>query len=297
MNIFDLRGPDFLFVYAVLTAVAVFVTALLRRVVDGAGVPLESPQRLVSDPYLIAQLRGGSVETLRVAAMSLIDRDLIEHRDGTMKTKKGVEPRHARRPIERDVLRVLTDGSDADALKKLEPSCEPYEERLRALKLIPDDAIQTRRTILFAVMYVLLGGVAATKIFIGLNRGKPVLFLVVFAVVSAIVLYKVATPRRTRHGDNLLADIQRLFVGLKTRANILQRGGATAELALLAAVFGMAAVPPTLFTYGSFLFPEPRPTSSSLSSSGCGSSSSSCGGSSCSSGCGGGGCGGCGGGD
>lgn len=297
MNIFELRGPDFLFVYAALTAVAAFVTALLRRLVDGAGVPLESPQQLVSDPYLIAQLRGGSVEALRVAAMSLIDRDLIEHRDGTMKTKRGVEPKHARRKIEQDVLRVLEGGSDAEALKKLEPSCEPYEERLRALKLIPDDAINTRRTILFAVMFFLLGGIAATKIFIGLSRGRPVLFLIIFAAVSAIVLYKVATPRRTRHGDNLLADVQRLFVGLRTRANILQRGGATAELALLAAVFGLAAVPPTVFSYGSFLFPDPRPTSSTLSSSGCGSSSSSCGSSSCSSGCGGGGCGGCGGGD
>ena len=288
MNVFDLRGPEFLLFYVFLTIVVLVVTAFVRRVLDGSGA-VQSPSTIVSDPYLVAQLRGGAGETLRVALLSLVDRGLIEESGGTFRTREGAEPEHGHRPIERDVLRLYQNGGDGPAVLSLAPSCEPYEERLRSLGLVADESIRARRFALFGLMLVLLGGVAATKIYIGISRGRPVLFLVILSAISVLLLYKAAMPRRTRAGEALLGDVRRLFGGLKARAETLRRGGATSELALLAAVFGVATVPLTVFPQRSLLYPVQSSTGT-----GCGSSSSSCSSSSCGGGCGGGGCGGCG---
>jgi hypothetical protein len=95
----------------------------------------------------------------------------------------------------------------------------------------------------------------------------------------------------------MMADLNQLFKRLKGRAYTLSAGGKTNEAALLAAVFGLSALPATGFPFISTLYPAKNKSDSN--SSGCGSSSSSCSSSSssCSSGssCGGGG--GCGGGD
>jgi hypothetical protein len=100
----------------------------------------------------------------------------------------------------------------------------------------------------------------------------------------------IAMPRLTSRGRTLLADLRRLFARLRERAPRLTPGGASADAALLAAVFGVAALP-TAFAYAQALYPRAASTSSSWSSS-CGASC----GSSCGGGGGGGGCGGCGGG-
>jgi uncharacterized protein (TIGR04222 family) len=289
MNIFDLRGPEFLFVYSVISVVVLFMTALLRRAMDGSAVMLQSPQQLVSDPYLIAQLRGGSIETMRVVAMSLFDRGLLEYHDGGLRTKPGVEPEHARRPIERDVLRVFMNGGNAATLEGIKGATEPYEQQLKALRLLPDEPLRTRRFVLATAMLVIVGGIGVTKIFIGLTRGRPVLFLIILTIVSMLFVLSAAMPRHTKHGAALLADMRRLFAGLQSRAKTIKTGGATSELALLAAVFGVSFVPIEVFPLRRLLMPQA--SSSSSSSSSCGSSSS------CSSSCGGGGCGGCGGGD
>jgi uncharacterized protein (TIGR04222 family) len=291
MNPFEFRGPEFLFFYAVLTVIVMIVSVTLRKMFDGeASAALQSPSTLVSDPYLIAHLRGSHEETLRVALMSLVDRGLIVDRDGMLTTRDNVKPEHGRRELEREVLRAYTGGADVKTLLKLKKATREYDEQLQRLGLIPDAAVRGRRTLLYVVMMGLLGGMAATKIFIGLTRGRPVGFLVILGVVSLLMLHGLIWRWRTVHGDRFLASVQGLFRGLRDRADSIKRGGGTADLALLAAAFGVMAVPTTAFPYRNLLYPAPVESSSSSSdTSSCGSSS--CGGGG---GCGGGGCGGCG---
>ena len=292
MNVFDLRGPEFLLFYGILSVFVLALTVLLRRALDGESAPMQ-PAQIVSDPYLVAQLRGGSDETLRVALLSLLDRDLLEYDNGTVRTKKDVEPGHARRPIEQQILGLYRHGGDLSLLAGAAPACDAYDDELRRLKLIPDDAIRARRTVLFVVMLLILGGVGLTKIAIGIQRDRPVLFLVLMTAAAVLLLWGSTHSRRTRHGQELLSNVRTLFEGLRSRADTIRGGGATSELALVAAVFGIAAVPETAFPYRKALFPH---AATSSSGSSCGSSSSSCGSSSCGGGggCGGGGCGGCG---
>lgn len=291
MNPFELRGPEFLFLYAVLTVLVMVASVALRRKLDGEASPaLRSPATLVSDPYLIAHLRGGPEETLRVALLSLVDRGLVVDRNGTLTTRENVRPEHGRRHIEREVLRAYSGGGNAKSLLKLKGAAAEYDEQLQRLGLIPDAAVRGRRWLLWVAMMGLLGGTAATKISIGLSRDRPVGLLVIFGVLALAGLHRVIWRWRTVHGDNFLASIQGLFRGLRDRADSIQRGGGTADLALLAAAYGVLFVPTAVFPYKNLLYTtRVESASGSEMSSSCGSSS--CGGGG---GCGGGGCGGCG---
>ena len=73
MNPFDLSGPEFLVFYLSLAAVVIGALVLWRRASESAGAPKID----LADPYLIAYLRGGENEALRVALVSLIDRGLL----------------------------------------------------------------------------------------------------------------------------------------------------------------------------------------------------------------------------
>ena len=90
----------------------------------------------------------------------------------------------------------------------------------------------------------MLAGVAGTKIVVALSRGRTnILFLVIEAIVFCVLAYKVTHPFRTPAGDALLDELGTLFAGLRARAGSLALGAADQDVALLAAVFGIGALP------------------------------------------------------
>jgi hypothetical protein len=129
-------------------------------------------------------------------------------------------------------------------------------------------------------------GVAAAKIGTALVAGRSnVGFLLVLAALALIPLFLLANARRTGLARAFLKTQQTLFKGLKARAASIEPGGHTADLAILAAVFGLGAVPASAFPFVHQIAPK----RDSGGSDGGGSDSSG------DSGCGGGGgCGGCG---
>jgi uncharacterized protein (TIGR04222 family) len=289
LNPLDLPGRDFLVVY---TLVAL-VTLVLLYVVRAAGESGAPPRIDTGDPYLIAYLRGGKNEALRIATIALIDRGLLQA-DAATRTVVA----HARftKPaprIERALMQHFEQAHLATTVfgnDQLAAACGDYERRLAGLGLLPDQARKAaRRRLLMAALLVLVG-FSAAKIVVALARGRSnVLFLIVLTIVASVVATAIATPRLTARGQNLLADLRRLFRRLRERAPRLAPGGTSADAALLAAVFGIAALP-TAFASARALYP--KAASRSSSGSACGSSC----GSSCGGGGNGGGCGGCGGG-
>ena len=124
---------------------------------------------------------------------------------------------------------------------------------------------------------------------------------VIEAVIFCVLAYNVTHPFRLPAGTAMLADLDTLFAGLKARAGSLSLGVAPQDFALLVAVFGMSALPPT-FSFDRLFQKAGRASADGggcgafSGGSSCGSASdgggSSCGGGGC--GGGGGGCGGCG---
>jgi uncharacterized protein (TIGR04222 family) len=294
MNPFDLPGPQFLVFYLVFGLVILLVVSVLRHRAEFGTVPKID----FSDPYLIAYLRGGENEALRIAAFSLLDRGILTAQDETLEAEKNVSLDEVRRPIEKSLLKKFTQPHKATVIfgdPALVASCTEYEKTLTRLSLLPDEETKRQRWRRFFFAFAVLGGVALLKIVIALSRGRHnIFFLMILAVVFMLVVAKVSHPFRTARGNILLADVRTLFAALKKRVWGLRPGGATSEAVLLAAVFGLGVLPEILFPHLKRLYPQ----STSLSSrSSCGSSCGASCGSSCGGGGGGGGggCGGCGG--
>lgn len=299
VNPFDWRGPEFLVFYLILSACVVASLELVRRALESSA-PIKMD---LADPYLVAYLRGGKNEVLRVAVVSLIDRGLLIANGNTITRAPNVVPNSVRRPVERELLKKFATPGDATSIfddTGLEIQCEEYESTLKRNGLLPDDSVQTARAFRFflaAFILVLVGGV---KLFLAVQRGRTnVGILIILIIVATIVAAKVAFPRLTASGRAMLDDIQSLYADLKSRAAFIRPGGATVEAAMLAATFGIASLEGADFSYARGLFPRAassKKTSSwtSSCSSGCGISTASSCGSSCGGGCGG-GCGGCGG--
>jgi uncharacterized protein (TIGR04222 family) len=293
MNPFDLRGPEFLLFYFLLSVIVITTLVLIRRVTEAAGAP-----RLdLADPYLIAYLRGGENEAVVVALVALIDRGLLIF-DGTrIERAQHVTPDSVRRPLERALIEKFETPDEASSIFNditLKMACDQYQDTLKKESLLPDDSTAQARTLRFIAAFFILGVVGGLKIYVALERGRTnVVFLLILMIVAIAIAAKLSSPRLTARGAAMLADVQTLYSGLKERAALIRPGGATIEALMLAATFGVGALAGDAFAYTKVLFPRAKSmaTGSSYGSS-CGSSCSSSSGGSCGSSCGGGGCGG-----
>lgn len=296
MTPFDLPGPAFLVFYVILGALLLGAVAIVRHVIESGPVPRVRDV----DPYLIAHLRGGPNEAMRVATLSLLDRGLLEADGEELQAQKGAQPR-VRRGIERALLaefKTAKKAKDMFRASGTRASAATLEDELRKQRLLPDTRQRLVRLALGLGALAILWWFGVHKIQIAFSRGRDNIgFLFLMMCAAPVVGYFILRTRRTALGTRLIHDLQILFSGLRDRAVEIESGGATNELALLAGIFGLRALSGPALEQAKTLFPAATASNSaSPSGSSCGAScgsASSCGGggSSC-----GGGCGGCGGG-
>lgn len=285
MNPFALHGFAFLFFYIVLGV----MTLIALRFWFKFSEPAKSDLPKFNDPYLIAHLRGGDEEAIKIATISLADRGLLVFEGDKIKRKYG-DRDLAQREIEHAILKACArpvEGNDVLTDMGAKRACEGYKKSLVDAGLLAGPATYAQRLIGVGAAAVLLLGTATYKVQLALSQGRHnVGFLIALALIFTVILFAVWRVRRTGAGDAAVADMKQLFKRLKDRAGNLKSGGQTNELAMLLGVFGLSAVSASAFPFIEKLYPAPR----SDSSSSCGSSSSCS--SSCGGGCGGGGCGG-----
>lgn len=295
MNPFDWRGPQFLGFYVIASIIGFILMYLVARglFTNSPRSPSAEGRRHLRDPYLLAYLRGGVPEALKIVMFSLNKRKLM------LATRDLISSAHSRdalqaikNPLERAVfttcaepregLKVIRDGHLKDAV-------EQYAAPLRETGLILNDEEIGRRLPAFIAIGGTLLALGAIKLFLALQRGHAnVVFLIFLAIVVLIWLTQIFRRRRTSAGDQALSDQQVLFGRLRNRAKRLAADGATDEAVLVAAAFGLQELSPRSHPFVANLKRQltKNENSSSGCSSGCGSS---CGGGGC-----GGGCGGCG---
>src|SRR5262245_37881781 len=100
MNPFDLRGPEFLLFYFCYCIVVVIVMRVLQWRAESG----DTPKIDLGDPYLLAYLRGGENEPLRVAVISLIDRGLLVMDFSTLRRGDYIPKETDLRPLEYKML-------------------------------------------------------------------------------------------------------------------------------------------------------------------------------------------------
>ena len=288
MNPFSWRGPELLMFYAGYAIVLTVLLHVARRWIESG----QSSGRIgLNDPYTIAYLRGGRDETVRMAVVTLIERHWLELRDGTGLMASGGGSRRID-PLEAELLRFFAERRKAsEAFKNHTATWQsvlaPRREALEHTGLIPDSAARRNRLWVASAGVLLLALVAGAKFYVAYRLGKSNIgFLAILTAIAIPVLISVIfSPHRTPQGDAALQDIRGIFSGLRLRVS---SASSLDELLLVAAVFGLGALPATAMPYVPSLYPQADSSGSSDS-----------GGSSCGSGCGGGGgggggCGGCG---
>jgi uncharacterized protein (TIGR04222 family) len=294
MSPFDLNGPTFLLFYFVFGIVVCLV--LRRAIAHNEAAGAWAPPR--NDPYLIAFLRAGAAESVKLAVVALIDRGLLLYKNGVLTLARADADQFVQRDIERAVIKRCSTAVTSDAVLVGAPrmaACEAYRAELIDGGFLVGPEMMQRRWPPVLLAIGLLIAVAAIKVAVAFARGRfNVLILLIMLVVFCAIAAGQRLPDSTGRGKVALANLRTLFARLRTRAPRMTAGGETNEMALLAAVFGFAALPAGVFPYVQQMV-GPRPGGDSSSSTG--SDSSGCGSSDGggSSGCGGGGgCGGCG---
>lgn len=296
VNPFDWSGPWFLLAYLIFGVLVYYLARelLIRQELRNPHAQLS----LADDPYRIAFLRGGALEAVKIAAIVLVDRGLLRAEGPLLETASADSLRFASHDIERDVLRLYLGrqghSKELAAQADMLPSCRAYQDTLTQQELLVGPPLLRRRERITWPAHWLLLTVAAVKAVIAISRQHyNLLFLALLLAVFLLMLRGLRTQPISWSAQRLLTDLRMLFGRLNQRASRLQAGSSSADMALLAAIFGLGALPLSVYAYVAQLYPVPR--HSSDSSSGSTGDSSSGGGDGGGDG-GGSGCGGCGGG-
>lgn len=298
VNPFDWSGPWFLLAYLIFGLLVYYSVRelLIRQELRNPHAQLS----LADDPYRIAFLRGGALEAVKIAAIVLVDRGLLRTDGPLLETASADSLRFASHDIERDVLRLYLGrqghSKELAAQADMLPSCRAYQDSLTQQELLVGPPLLRRRERITWPAHYLLLTVAAVKAVIAISRQHyNLLFLALLLAIFLLMLRGLRTQATSWSAQRLLTDLRMLFGRLNQRAARLQAGSSSADMALLAAIFGLGALPLSVYAYVAELYPVPRHSSDS-SSGGTGDSSSGGGDGGGDGGGGGSGCGGCGGG-
>ena len=275
---FDLTGGPFLELYAILLGIAIIACLIIPHWLRPDGYAGR-----VTDPDELAYLAGGEARLAdAVVARLLAARSLV------MIGKKGfhAQMRDAgRTAAERSVLALPGELSWPKIVRTLQPEAEPIGRRLVADGLIMDAGLIQQMRFWQTLPYFLLFSFGIIKLMIGEARHRPVGFLVLFLLVTAILaaIRWFAVERRTQGGLAALDDA-------RSGAERLRLAPTAPEAGLAVALFGTVV----LAGSGWSDFHQLRTAKAGDGGgwSGCGSNSGGDGGGGC--GGGGGGCGGCG---
>jgi len=288
----NMKGVDFLLLYITIIIAALILGWKFIRNADSTGQEPPLPLPSNPDPYELAYLRGGVQEVIRLAVFKLVQvHSLVSNAKDfkIVRASDSAEP-PAMSDMERIVYKELDSPQTMRSVcrrlsSEFKERCFPLEQRLYNDRLLTTQAALDRaRMVMIALLSIifLLGGY---KLAVALSRGRTnVIFLVVSAVIGAILTIRISRTRRlSRRGSDYL---KRLQAELKDEKNaaVPEVGIEGPNLTLLVALFGFGVLQGTAYAqYVNVLAPSRSSFNDNyVSSGGCG---------------GGGGCGGCGGGN
>jgi uncharacterized protein (TIGR04222 family) len=286
-NPFDWRGPQFLQFYLLLFtamgALAVGVRHLLLRPTDGppaADLSLTEAE--------IAYLNGGANLALDLTLTRMHARGLLEvdEKNGKIRASESGYPEVG---LEEEIYRrCRPDFRSVDLIRSgVAPFFLGVRDRLQSLGLLVSEPQIALAKVIPAGIFLMAPLIGVIKIWIGIERHRPVGFLILLCLVSvALTLVFLATvPRRSRYGSKVLAELRARNAYLAPQGKVSPRA-APQELLLGVALFGLPILATT----------EHAPLARALRPTGADGGGADGGGSSCGGGGGcGGGCGGCGG--
>lgn len=270
---FDWTGGPFLILYLVL-----LVTVVIAGILIPAWHLPEGRRQKVSDPDQLAFLSGGRARFAdSIVARLLAGRSLVMNGKDKLDVRMG----NGASAAENSVL-ALTSPLDWTRIERtLRPTADSLSDRLQSAGLMLTGAERSNLRYWALLPYFTLLMFGATKWFIGEARERPIGFLTVLLIVTAVLalIRALTIPKLTGAGIAALGDA-------REEADRIRRAPLAGEVGLAVALFGTGVLVGSEF--GAFHTMRAASGGDSGSSGGDG-------GGGDGGGCGGGGCGGCGG--
>lgn len=306
-DLLDLHGPTFLGIYALIGVASLVVGWLLRMLASGPFDALDRRRRELP-PQVAAAATSGVFGAMSTALVALL--------------KDGHVSVHGQRSWRRGPAEVLVAGDARTrhflvAVRDRLPADAPFtiERAIAEARPVLDQAVGDAVALglrlslgrrLLAILLSLVPVLAATalgvaKIAVGLERGRPVGFLMVemMLLLGIAAIGVMFGGHTTVRGWRTLAGLRTEAMPLRVAARSHVERLDTDDIAWAVTLFGVGILQGSIWSEAALAAaPAVAPPGSrwwesggsTSSSSGCGSSC----GSSCGGGCGGGGCGGCG---
>lgn len=272
MNPLNWDGPTFLAAYVLALIVSVPVSMILSRLARPSG-----RNQPLSDPDSLAYLAGKNDRLADGVASRLLASGALEFDGGAFRRGSGGSSAAS----DRAVLALDPPFQWKDLVAALQPEGAAIERRLVSGGLMLDRAERHRVAKIATAPFVVLLLIGGIKLFVGLARGRPILFLAILLFITLVftLIRWASVDNQTRAGRGALKDARRKYDRLK-------RAPTTGETAMAVALFGTSVLAGSAFAdFHRWRTPSDGGGSSDSSSgdSGCGGGSSGCGG------CGGGG--------
>jgi uncharacterized protein (TIGR04222 family) len=280
-TVLDWEGPPFLKLYLMLMLVSIVAAIIWRRILRENNASMVSAATL--KPLEVAYLADGATRCVDTATADLLRQEVIAF--DSAKNQFVIKQEGANLTPELAGLhRVIKNDGRADQVLKLGAHLfDGIRKKLQQQGLLLDDGSAWRAALVPAVLPAAVLMLGLLKVWIGIERERPIVFLVLLsgAMIVVTLMFLARKPARSRSGERTLRELRRVHA----RA---ARAPRDMELPIAVALLGTVAMSGT--AWASYHEMRAPPSSSSSGDSG---GSSSDGGSSDS---GGGGCGGCGGG-
>jgi uncharacterized protein (TIGR04222 family) len=290
----DLRGPDFLRFFLLAAAIAFPLAFFLRWQLRGPAADQSESKRKGQDldPYAVTYLAGGKSLTVSAALTNLCHRGFVRISSFFNRVAVTTVTPENLHPVEAAVYETIAQrGGTVRTVRRAAADCTAaIEAHLKELELVPRTTFWIALIPLGLALMIPALGIA--KIAIGVQRGRPVEFLVFLTLIAVIIAIVglARKPLRTRKGDVVLRQLREEHAPLRNNVGTACSGWTGLELPLALGLFGMSILS------GTALDDVRKQVSSGSSgggSGGCGGGDgggAGCGGGGC-----GGGCGGCGG--
>lgn len=190
------------------------------------------------EPYEEAYLSGGQARVVDVAIVAMLQRGALKAETDGLRVKANAVGNDA---LERELLMQLRKQSvpsKMTALKSVSNSLfQSAEKSLIRKGLLMDAAQRWRLALLSGLPLLLWLALGLSRIVVGIQREKPVMFLVLLCLLTlaALALSSVRSPKRTRAGNTFLKSWTKVYARL-ARAPLPE------EYARGVALFGIACL-------------------------------------------------------
>ncbi len=239
-NPLDFQGREFLSFYlsvaSTVTLFAYFLRWYLRQPAKNAsGVVISL------DPYETAYLAGGQNRAIDAAIMSLIERGHLKYKP-ELRTLVPKSPLpHNSHPLEQAIEQAARSSGEVDQVRvSVANATDQICNHLKSLNLLMTESQNkaAQKLPAIGVFAVLLLGIS--KILVGISRDKPVGFLVVLCMITAIIgcCFLCVPVFRTRYGDRVLADLKARYVNEKQTKPAYTMLATDPQLVLAFGLFG-----------------------------------------------------------